>query len=336
MNLGKVGIIFNGGGFLGAYSAGFMKSIWEAGIRPIHIQGVSVGALNASVFIENESPDEMMKMWLSIEKAKASSIFNWKDIGAAVAFRKSALYTTKGLSNIIEKIDIKKIICSPIELQIVTIDETIGKQQVVFSSHDEKFKNDPELFRKIIWASTAIPGVLPPVKIGDNLHSDGLCFCLEQMIETGCDTIFILLNDQAGEAIYWDQRLFLPKDFFYEQAIPLLMEKALRKRPDFEILEDDQSQNLQNQFLPPIIKKIALIGKQVESALASSVHGDDINFVPHRIIPVNTRTPISTLHPTSFEMGDVKASYEQGCDQASALLYKLKNNLLKRKKMEGL
>lgn len=321
MNLGKIGVIFGGGGFTGAFSVGFIKALWECGIRPSHVQGVSVGALNAAKLIELENIKELEKIWLDIEKAKASSIFNWKDIPGNVMRKSSSLYGNKGLLDIIQKISFSKIINSPVELQVVVCNES-KREKEVFLSHDPQFKNNPNLLKELVLASASIPGILPPVKIGGQQYSDGIYFALEPMIETGCDTIFLLLNDQyAEENQRWDERLFNMKNFLYEEVVSFRIREALKEHPDFTIETGDFDN--ENKFLPPILKRIKSIRQQIKSVASSIATGEDINFVPHRIIPINTRTPISTLHSTGFEAGDFKAAIEQGYDQASVLLKRL-------------
>lgn len=320
MNLGKVGIIFNGGGFAGAFSVGYIKALWECGIRPEHVQGVSVGALNAAKLMDINAFEEFEKIWLDIEKAKASTVFNWKDIPGNIVRKSGSLYNNKGLLDIIHKIDLNKIIKSQTELQVVVCNESNGEKEV-FSSHDPVFKNNPELLKQVILASASIPGVLPPVKIGNQQYSDGVYFSLEPMIQTGCDTIFLFLNDQfAEESKRWDERLFNMRNFLYEEVISFRIKEALKEHPDFRLENEDPDGG---NKLPPILKKIRDIRQQLRSVASSIASGDDINFVPHRIIILNTRTPISTLHATSFEMGDIKAAIEQGYDQASVLLKKL-------------
>ncbi len=323
MNLGKVGIIFNGGGFAGAFSVGYIKALWEKGVRPEHLQGISVGALNASKLLECDGAKELEQIWLDIEQARASSVFNWKDLPQNLwNWKKSpALFNAKGLWDIICKINVEKIIKSPVELQIITCNETWGEKEV-FSTKDERFLKNPELLKKVILASASIPGVLPRVKIEEEWHSDGIYFSLEPMIATGCDTIFLFLNDQYMEANQrWDQRLFNMKNFLYEEVVSFRIKEALKEHPDFTIENEDLDE--ENKILPPILKKIKNIRQQIRSVASSIASGDDLNFVPHRIIILNTRTPISTLHATAFEMGDIKAAIEQGYDQASVLLKKL-------------
>jgi predicted acylesterase/phospholipase RssA len=320
MNLGKVGIIFNGGGFAGAFSVGYIKALWGYGIRPAHVQGVSVGALNAAKIMDAGSSEDLEKIWLDIEKAKASTVFNWKDIPGNIVRKSGSLYNNKGLLDIIHKINLSKIIDSPTELQIVVCNESKGEKEV-FSSHDPRFKKDPGLLRQIILASASIPGILPPVKIDDQQYSDGIYFSLESMIETGCDTIFLFLNDQfTEESKRWDERLFNMRNFLYEEVISFRIKEAIKEHPDFKLENEDPDGK---NKLPPILKKIKDIRQQLRSVASAIVTGDDINFVPHRIIILNTRTPISTLHATAFEIGDIKAAIEQGYDQASVLLKKL-------------
>ena len=49
----KLGIIFDGGGFLGAHSIGFLRAVEDFGLLPpAYCQGVSVGAITASKLVE--------------------------------------------------------------------------------------------------------------------------------------------------------------------------------------------------------------------------------------------------------------------------------------------
>ena len=321
MNLGKVGIIFNGGGFLGAFSVGYAKALWKKGIRPQYVQGVSVGALNAAKLLETESIQELENVWLEIEKARASSIFNWKDIPGNILRKSEALYSNKGLMDIIQKIDPAKIINSPIEMQIVTCNESKGEKEI-FSTKEERFAKNPNLLRQVILASASIPGILPPVKIDDQKYSDGILFSLEAMIQTGCDTIFLFLNDQfTEESKRWDQRLFSMKNFLYEEVVSFRIKEALKEHPDFTI--ENEGLGEEDKKLPPLIRKINNLRQQLKSMASSIASGDDINFVRHRIIPITTRTLIPTLHSTSSESGDFRAAIEQGNDQASVLLKRL-------------
>ncbi len=318
MNLGKVGVVFNGGGFTGAFSVGFAKAIWKNGIKPEIIQGVSVGAISAAKILE-KGIDELEKTWLEIEKSGASAIFNWWDVAPNIIKRNSGLFNNSGLMKIIEAIDIRKVVYSPTEFQVTTRNESKGWDLSIFRNHD--FKNNPESFREILRAATAIQGGLMPIKIGNERHSDGIQYTLEPMVEAGCDTIFLLLNDQANEnQMRWDQRLSITRNILHDEYTELYLEKFLREHNDFSVIFEEEENEA---MLPIIIQKMKRAVRSVRSVMSSAAQGDDINFVPHRIFVLHTRTPISTLYTFGFAKGDIKAAEEQGYDQASTLIKKI-------------
>lgn len=313
-NLGKVGIIFNGGGFSGAYSVGFLKAIWERDIRPSYVQGVSVGALTGGALAMN-GPEETEKLWLETEERGASRVFNWSNIPGNVLRKKGSLFNNDGILELINKFDYPKIINSKIELQIVTCNESLEGETTVFRNHDEKFKANPDLFRKVILASAAIPGILPPVEIDGELHSDGVYFSLEPMVSAGCDTIFLLLNDQTDKAERWDQRLAQSRHRLYERAAMAELKEILNKHPDFEFYKSADL-DLKAKNIPSLVRKMM-------SAARSISQGDDLNFVPHRIISFYSQTSIDTLYTTGFKKGDIKASIEIGHFHGKELLGKI-------------
>ena len=322
MNLGKVGVIFNGGGFTGAFSVGFAKAIWKNGIKPEYIQGVSVGALSGAKLVES-GIEELEKVWLELEQRGAKSIFNWSDAVWNIPRKKSSIFNNHGIVELLSKADFAKIINSPTELQIVTTNESKDWEQEIFSNREEKYRDNPTSFKLPVLASTAVQGGLPPVMIDNEQHSDGMIFSLEAAAKAGCDTIFLLLNDQAGtKQDRWDQRLSMSRHMFYDRNVEYELKDFLRNHKDFDVAETSNL-NLEDKNLPPLIKRMIRAARSLRSVASSAVQGEDINFVPHRIFPLHTRTPIETLSLFSLSNGDVKAAIEQGYDQASVLLDKI-------------
>ena len=315
MDLGKVGVAFNGGGFCGAFSTGFAKGILESGIKPTCIQGVSVGALSAAKIVESNE-DELEKVWLEMEKAGAKTAFNWSDIAPNIFRQNPSLFYNSGVLRVIDAIDMTKVAKSTTQLQIITRNESKGNKLNVFFNSNPKFQESPELLKKAILASAALQGGLPPVEIDGEKHSDGLNYSLEHLIESGCDTIFLLLNDQADEnQIRWYQRMSIPRHILSEENTELRLDKFLRDHKDFDVIFSDDDSN--NDL--PLIQRMKEAVKGARSVMSSAVKGDDINFVPHRIFVLNPRTPITTLSTLSFSKGDIKAAIEQGYDQVSIL-----------------
>ena len=323
MNLGKVGIIMSGGGFSGAFSVGFAKAIWEIfrklNIKPAIIQGVSVGAMNAAKLIESDE-NELIKIWLDIEKRRARSIFNWLDIPKNILRKGESLYFNSGIMQILDGYDFKKIVDSPIELQIVTCNESKDDEMNIFSSRQEIFVKNPGLLKDAILASTAIPGILPPININGEMHSDGITFSIQYLIHAGCDTIIILLNDQTAEKDRWDSRLSRLLHRHFNNEVAYEFKKVIKRNKDYRI--EVSNLDIEEEKKPSVIKKITKLLGSIKNAV-ESITQDDV--VTRRIIILNTRTPISTLHTTGLENGDIKAAIEQGRDQAYEFLKKIFN-----------
>src|SRR5277367_6308756 len=50
---GRVALVLQGGGALGAYQAGVYQALHEAGLEPDWLAGVSIGAINAAIIAGN-------------------------------------------------------------------------------------------------------------------------------------------------------------------------------------------------------------------------------------------------------------------------------------------
>src|SRR3990172_8897254 len=111
LRLGKVGVIFDSGAFYGAFGMGAAKAIWERGIKPIALGGVSVGALNAAKITENNSlkgVKELEKVWLEIEQTGPSAVFStWEAVKQWIRRDRISLYDSARLISLVEKIDPK-------------------------------------------------------------------------------------------------------------------------------------------------------------------------------------------------------------------------------------
>lgn len=69
----SVGLVFQGGGALGAYQAGVFEALDEAGIDPTWLSGVSIGAINASIIAGNRPGarlDRLRDFWETISSRK--------------------------------------------------------------------------------------------------------------------------------------------------------------------------------------------------------------------------------------------------------------------------
>lgn len=80
----RLAVVLSGGGGLGAYEVGVLRVLERVGLKPSIVLGVSVGAINALVWVANEfRSDALLKTW---EGLRPSSVgIRWYALGARAA-----------------------------------------------------------------------------------------------------------------------------------------------------------------------------------------------------------------------------------------------------------
>ena len=71
-NHGRVVLVLQGGGALGAYQGGVYQALHEAGIEPDWIIGTSIGAINAGIITGNRPEDRLPRLqefWRRVERS---------------------------------------------------------------------------------------------------------------------------------------------------------------------------------------------------------------------------------------------------------------------------
>jgi NTE family protein len=163
---GKTAFVFAGGGSLGAAQVGMLKALVQGGIRADLIVGASVGAINAAYFAGNPTMEGVLgleKVWLNLKRA---DIFPLSALHGLLAFtsRRNSFISPDALHALIEReLSYKNLQDAVIPIYVVTTDAHDGSEIIL-----SKGKADIALM-----ASTAIPGIFPPVKIGRDTLIDG-------------------------------------------------------------------------------------------------------------------------------------------------------------------
>lgn len=309
--LGKVGIVGAGGGCKGAISVGILKAIYEAGIVPVYLHGVSVNALNFAELVASGGTDSLVRSWLMLEKKGYNYLFNRNDIYYRLLAKANSFLKNDGTLRLVNSVNTAALIASPIHLEFPVHNELPYLKQEIYSNHDQQFKNNPELIKQYILAATCMQGFLQPIKTGEEWFSDGLYFTLEPAIAFGCDTIFVLSNDFHGvrnpatEKSY--HRIFLAYDAVVNRVIELSTAKTLDDHKDFSIFESGATVPFFSRFL---------------SMMASISQGDP-NLVPHRIVPIAPTKQIPELNSIGFGKKSISVAIEHGYACGQEILEKL-------------
>ena len=231
--MSKIGLVLTGGGARGAYQAGVMQGIAQIaddmGIAsPFSIiTGNSAGALNAAYMAAysdrlRRASTRLRRMWdtLSTEQIFHVDAFSMTKLGLRWIWELTtggldqekkvrALLDTSPLRHLIkERLPIDRIwqnMCnhSLDALAITAVNYSTGGSRTFFQSIDmqdewHRSRRDSErtqLTADHIMASTAIPLLFPPVKIGDHYYGDGSLRNYTPMspaIKLGADKLLVI------------------------------------------------------------------------------------------------------------------------------------------------
>jgi NTE family protein len=157
--------VLGGGGNLGAVEVGFLRRIEELEIDLDLVVGTSVGAVNASHFAFHPQPghDCLREIWTGLA---GRSMFhrNVPRIAFNLWRSRMSLYDDSFVPELVsEHLPTDDFEASRLPLYITAANLRTGEREI--------FSEGSVL--DAVLASTAIPGLLPPVQIGDDLFVDG-------------------------------------------------------------------------------------------------------------------------------------------------------------------
>jgi NTE family protein len=160
----KTAFVFTGGGSLGAIQVGMLRTLLENGVRPDFVVGSSVGAINASYFAaapNAEGVAALARIWSGLRRA---DVFPFTLVNALGLLRHPGnLVDPSGLRSLIEtNLPFRLLEEATIPLHIMATNQ---------QGQPVRFSTGPAV--EAVMASTAIPGVFPPVEIGGEALMDG-------------------------------------------------------------------------------------------------------------------------------------------------------------------
>ena len=165
-NQPKTAFVFSGGASLGAIEVGMLKAIVEEGVKADLVVGTSVGSLNGAIYAFDPTIEGVKLLEQTWRNIKAFDVFTPSVITPIknLATFGQYLASPKNLRKLIEdNIKFSKIEETKIPLFITTTDINTGDEIVLNSG----------LIVEALLASSGIPGVFPPKKMGQRLLVDG-------------------------------------------------------------------------------------------------------------------------------------------------------------------
>ncbi|WP_432827918.1 patatin-like phospholipase family protein [Dactylosporangium sp. CA-092794] len=185
---GPVGFVFGGGGVLGAYEVGMARAVLRHGIRPDLVVGTSIGALNGAAVAatpDERAAERLTELWSS---AQARTIYGDslpRQLGRFA--RRTHLHSPAPLRRLLER-----------ELGATT---TFADLPVPFQccaasierAAEHWFSTGPLV--DAVLASSAVPGLLPPVPLENEHFIDGgivNSVPVGRAVALGARTVFVM------------------------------------------------------------------------------------------------------------------------------------------------
>jgi NTE family protein len=183
-----VAFVLSGGGSLGAVQVGMLQALTEAGVCPDLLIGTSVGAVNAAWIAakpDYEGARRLGEIWLSLRRQDVFPLSPWVS-AAGLLGRCNHVIPNRSLRQVLEKhLPFERLEEAAVPVHVIATELKTGRAAVLSSG--------PAV--PALLASTAIPGVFPPVTIGRRDYVDGGVANhtpITAAIELGATEIYVL------------------------------------------------------------------------------------------------------------------------------------------------
>jgi NTE family protein len=162
----RTAFVLGGGGNLGSIQVGQLQALFERGIRPDVVIGCSVGALNGAAIADDPSLDGVAKLDTLWRRLAGNDIFPTSKLGRGPwRFVRNGLsaYDDSGLRQLVGWLSFNTFEEAKLPFWVVATSLREGMEKW-FSHGDVTLP---------LLASTALPGVFPPVTIDGEDYIDG-------------------------------------------------------------------------------------------------------------------------------------------------------------------
>lgn len=184
----KTAFVLGGGGVLGASEVGMLKALLEAGVVPDLVVGTSVGALNGAFVASDPSVamvDRLAGLWGALT---ASEVFSGSLISRIASLARSGthLHANESLRSLIDDA-LPGVRIEDLEVPFECVAACIERACAHW------FSSGP--VADAVLASSAVPGLLPPVEIdGEHFVDGGLVNSIPvgRAVELGATRVFVL------------------------------------------------------------------------------------------------------------------------------------------------
>lgn len=193
----RTAFVLGGGGPLGAHEVGMLRALLEQGVVPDLVVGTSVGAINGAVVAADPTV-------AAVERLRAL----WVDLGRDAVFDGTITDRLRTLArswtHLYDGQALRRLLAEHIGVE--RIEDTVVPFECVAASIERAtaryFDSGPIV--EAVLASSAVPGLLPPVEIDGEHHLDGglvASIPLDRAIAHGADEVYVLQVGRVEEPL---------------------------------------------------------------------------------------------------------------------------------------
>jgi len=196
--------VLGGGGNRGAYEVGMLEALAERGIWPDVVVGTSIGAVNGAALAADPTLDgvhHLAERWEALEDTNPFSVSVWR--GTTTAIRSG--------THVLAPEPAERFVRDLVGVD--TFEELVVPFHCVAAcietSTETWFDRGPLVGP--VMASSALPGVFPPRRVGDRHYFDGglvNSIPVERAIELGAEELYVLQVGHISEPLEVPKSLF--------------------------------------------------------------------------------------------------------------------------------
>jgi NTE family protein len=190
----RTAFVLSGGASLGAAQAGMLQALYERGIVPDMLVGTSAGALNAAYVASRPqtvtTARELGRIWRGLQREDIFPL-RMSALVSGACGRRDHTMSACGLRQLVSRhIEFEDLADSAIPVYLVAFDLTEGRELLL---------SDGPATDAVV-ASASIPGLFPPVTLGERRLIDGGVVNntpISHAVALGAERIFVLPTQDA-------------------------------------------------------------------------------------------------------------------------------------------
>jgi NTE family protein len=265
--MGPVAFVLGGGGVLGAVEVGMLRALFRGGIKPDVVVGTSIGAVNGALVAaepSEESTDRLVRLWTSPEAAAVygDSIGRQMRRFAARTHLHSPLPLRRLLESELGEHSMFDDLKVPFRCCAASIERAA----------EHWFDSGPLV--DAVLASSAVPGLLPPMEMGGEHFVDGgivNSIPIGEAVRVGAKQIFVL---QVGRI---ERPLTVPKRPWEVAQVAFEIARRHRFAREVAALPDDVTVHVLptgggegRDDSPWAYRDMAAVGRRISRAYTAS------------------------------------------------------------------